>query len=183
MNIRTGPKLGLLMIGSLLAACAEPAETRKMVVDQSLAVDREEGSPFRYNLAVTAVSGGEETNPLWTSEIGNAQFANALKQSLRTSKLSTDAPQNSRFEVSANLIKVEQPKSGKDMTVTTHATYRVTERRTGKTWFHMTIQTPYTATFDRAFSGVARLKLANEGAVRVNITTFIKQLILSKPPA
>ena len=182
MNVRTGLKLSLLSMFSMLAACAEPAETRNMVVDQSLAVDREEGSPFRYNLAVTAVTGGEETNPLWTSEIGNAQFADALKQSLHTSKLSADIQRNSRFEVSANLIRVDQPESGKDMTVTTHATYRVTERKTGATWFHMTIQTPYTAAFDRAFSGVARLKLANEGAVRVNITTFIKQLVLSKPP-
>ena len=43
--------------------------------------------------------------------------------------------------------------------------------------FDQTITEPYTANFSDAFLAVERLRLANEGAMRVNIGTFLKALV------
>ena len=65
---------------------------------------------------------------------------------------------------------------GLDMTVTATVTYTLVERATGKTAWEKVIVAPYTAKFGDSLLGVERLKLANEGAIRTNISNLLDDL-------
>jgi hypothetical protein len=80
------------------------------------------------------------------------------------------------YELSANLMETEQPMFGLDMEVTSTVRYVLVEKDTKKVIFDELIKTPYTATFGDAFSGVERLKVANEGSAKSNITEFFEKL-------
>ena len=62
------------------------------------------------------------------------------------------------------------------MTVTMSVRYTLIESTTNKMIFSKLITSPYTATFSDAAMGVERLKIANEGSARENITTLVGEL-------
>lgn len=82
--------------------------------------------------------------------------------------------------LTADLMKLEQPFVGLDMTVTSSVRYVVIERSSGRTVFDSTVTTPYTARFSDALIALERLKLANEGAIRTNIGELLSQLMQLK---
>lgn len=151
-----------------------------MVVDQSSIVRSTPGSVFKNALVIERVDGGESTNPLWTSEVGNDAFRGALSASLVNSGLM--ATKKARFQLFARLASVNQPFIGLDMTVRASVIYRVLETETKKIWFDHSVSTPYTATFSDAPIGIVRLRLANEGSIRENIKEFIRRLIEIRSP-
>lgn len=163
---------GLLLV---LAGCASEARTSAMVVDVDERTLIAEDSSLFQALSVDSVSGGEETNPMWMSEVGNPEYAEALRLSLANHAMLAD--DDGRYALTAELLEVDQPHFGFDVTVTSVATYRLVDTATGETVFEETVTTPYTADFSQAFYGTERLRLANEGAMRENIRAFIVLLI------
>jgi hypothetical protein len=131
-------------------------------------------SPLRGELEIENVGGGRETNPLWISEVGNAEFREALLMSLQNAGLA--AVGDGRFELTAILIDLGQPLFGSNMTVTSTVDYEVEDQLTGETIFEEVITTPYTAAFGDSLLGVERLRLANEGSIRANIEEFFSRL-------
>jgi hypothetical protein len=131
----------------------------------------------RDGVVLSAVNGGKETDPLWTSEVGNAEFRDALLVSLQAAQLHA-FDDNGPFTLTANLLELEQPLVGFDMTVTCRTNYLVTRKADGTEIFNETIVTPYTADFSDAFIAIERLRLANEGAARANIEAFINQFLV-----
>jgi len=167
----------------VLSACASPAKVENMVVPVITATT---GAPVADSIlvgavCVTKVTGGEETNPLWTSEVDDASFRAALEGSLRNNQLAATNADNCRYDLEANLLGLAQPVVGFNMTVTSHVNYSVLERDTGNPYFLTTVTTPYTATVGDAFAGVTRLRLANEGSIRSNIQKFIDELLAYEP--
>lgn len=162
----------------LISGCASPARIDQMAVSGQPS-QRIAETPLRNNLAIKDVTGGKETNPMWKSNIGSAEFEQALEVSLRAVGLLADR-QAGNYTLTAHLESVDQPFIGLDMTVTASVSYVVSERATGKDVFKRTFAVPYTASFGDALLGVERLRLANEGAVRVNITQFIDELFRLK---
>ncbi len=164
----------LALCGALMvSACAEPAKQENMVVASAASAA---GTPLAETLCVSSVTGGEETNPLWTSEVDNAAFKGALEASLKNAGLA--APANAcRYDVATNLLGLAQPIAGFDMEVTANANYSVFPSGTQNPYFQSTVATPFTATVSDAFVGVTRLRMANEGAVRANISEFIRRLL------
>jgi hypothetical protein len=159
-----------LAAAMLVSGCASGARPEGMTVQRAPdAPAQVSGATFD----VGAVAGGEETNPLWTSEVSQDAFRTALVSSLRNQGLYDPA---SGLEISAVLEEVDQPLLGFDVTVTATVTYRVTDA-SGAVVFDERIVRPYTANFSDAFLGVERLKLANEGAIKTNIETFIERLL------
>ena len=69
-----------------LAACAMSAAPERMIVTQT-ASGAPFPQPFRQATCVRNISGGEETNPMWTSKVGNAEFSQALASSLQNAQL------------------------------------------------------------------------------------------------
>ena len=69
----------VLFAATSIAACAMPAQVNSMIGTPT--VQLLGNSPLKESLRVNAVSGGQSTNPLWTSQVGNPEFQEALRQS------------------------------------------------------------------------------------------------------
>jgi hypothetical protein len=132
-------------------------------------------------VCVTKVTGGEETNPLWTSEVDDASFRAALEGTLRNNHLAAASAGRCRYDIEANMLGLAQPIGGFGLTVTSHVNYTVLERGSGAAYFLTTVTAPYTAEFSDAFAAVKRLRLANEGSIRSNIQQFIDEFLAHTP--
>ena len=134
-------------------------------------------SPLKESLRLNAVSGGQSTNPLWTSQVGNPEFQEALRQSLL--KQGIIAGNEARYQLDTVLVELKQPFAGFDLTVTSSVRYTIKEITTNRVAFDQTVTASYTANFSDSIIGgaVERLRLANEGSIRSNISQFLDQLI------
>ena len=164
--------LGLPLV--LLGGCATNASVGQMVYNYK-GTQPPKSSALLHNISVNDVAGGHETNPLWTSQISNSGFKQALEISLKNSKLYSKL-NNANFQLSARLIKLDQPFLGLDLKVVAVVDYALKSRKTGKTVFNKTITSQYTATFSDSPIAFIRLKIANEGAARMNIKQLIQDL-------
>jgi hypothetical protein len=156
----------------LLAACATPADPKRMTVPQASITT---GFPesLQNAMCVRSVSGGESTNPLWVSEVGNAELREALTISLSNAGLLS--PQNScKYFIDVNLLGVSQPAGGFSITVYSDANYKVYDGA-GNPILLATISASYTQGMSMA-PGYVRLKRATEGAMRVSISQFLDKL-------
>jgi hypothetical protein len=160
----------------VVSGCASGARSDQMSVFVDASITQAK-TPLRNNVAVKDVTGGKETNPLWASNIGSAEFEQALEASLRSAGILSNGKQAGTHFLTAHLSKVDQPLLGLSMTVTATIEYILVERATGKNVYAKTITLPYTASFGAAFSGVERLRLANEGAAKANIKQLIDELV------
>ena len=88
----------------------------------------------------------------------------------------------SKYQLTADLTRLDQPMIGFDMTVGSSVRYSLIETQSRKEVYARVIQISYTAKMSDAFIGSQRLKLANEGSVKANIEAFIKDLIALKLP-
>jgi hypothetical protein len=175
------PIAATALIVALLAGCASPARIERMQVDPSLAIrTAAASSPLKDGIAIKDVTGGKETNPMWISNVSSSGFERALEDSLRAAGLLAPNRQAGPFTLVAQLLTLDQPFMGASMTVTATVQYWIVERATGKEVYAKTLTTPYTAAFDAAFLGSERLKLANEGAMRANISRLIDDLTALK---
>ncbi len=171
--------LGICLL-ALVAGCASPAKVENMVV-----IPPESRDPIDLSLksavCVNQVTGGKETNPLWTSEVDNPSFRSALTSSLKNHGLAAMAASSCAYDLNANLLGLAQPALGLDMKVTAHVNYEVLHRASDDPYFLKSVSTAYTATVGDAFAGIKRLRLANEGAIRENIEEFIRALLMHNP--
>ncbi|MBY0336640.1 MAG: hypothetical protein K2X11_08505 [Acetobacteraceae bacterium] len=164
---------GLLAVA--LVGCAAGANPGAMVPPVSGETIVSTGSRLRQAVAVGTISGGRETNPLWTSQVSDPAFAEALRQSLATHALLS--VNNQAFRLDARLLELNQPFIGLDMEVTARVAYRLTRVSDGAVVFETEIRSPFTATFGSSLYAVERLRLGNEGAIRENIRQFLAQLV------
>jgi hypothetical protein len=164
-----------LMSVSLLSGCAAPARTDQMV-SSATPSQRIASTAMRNNVAVRDISGGKDTNPMWVSNIGNSEFEQALENSLRDAGLLSAGKQAGKYQLTAHMEKIDQPMFGASMTVTATVNYSLVERATGKEILNRTVNLPYTAAWNSSFIGTERLRLANEGAIRVNIAKIIDEI-------
>lgn len=163
---------------TLLVGCAAPARIEQMQAPAPLAVRTAvDQSPLKASIGIKDVTGGKETNPMWVSNVASADFERALEASLKDAGLLSANRQASKYVLTAHLVKLDQPLIGASMTVTANVRYTLIDRASNKTVFEREMATPYTAAWNDAFAGSERLKLANEGAVRSNITQLINDLV------
>jgi hypothetical protein len=158
---------------SLLSGCATNASTNNMIIRKQMNRPLVSKS-LRQNVVVNQVTGGHQTNPLWISKIDNNGFKKALQESLKAVDLYGD--KSSRYELNANLIKLKQPFAGFNLTVVCGVNYKLTNTINKKVIYKRTITTSYTAKFTDDLVASIRLRDANEGAARKNITALIADL-------
>lgn len=164
-----------LLVG--LSGCATPADPKAMIAAPQAATTPFP-QPLVHAMCVRSVTGGEKTNPLWASKVDDEAFKSALTTSLDSAGLI--ASSGCQFPIDANLLGLSQPSFGFDMTVTSHVNYKA-YNPSGEPLVLETVDTPFTATVSDAFVGVKRLQIANEGAIRKSIETFIDKLHSSSP--
>ena len=156
--------------------CAAPARIWQMSISSVDVKTFEGDTPFFENIFIKSVYGGEETNPLWMSKIGNDEFRGALENSLLAARLLERIKGKGQYSLEAKLMSVDQPYLGASLTVTTNVRYILKDVKADKIIFEENILAPYTATTSDAFIAVVRLRLANEGSARENIKRLIERL-------
>lgn len=164
-------KLSIVLIGCIcLLGCASGAKLDNMVFRGQ---QNSYAAELQGNLGLGEVSGGKKTNPAWTSEIDSDSFSGAVKESLISQGLYSDT---GKFQLKVQMIKVEQPLFGFSMKVTTHVRYILSDVNSGEVVFDETVVTPHTAGASEAFTGVKRLRLANEDSAQKNIGELLRRL-------
>lgn len=169
----------LIAISLVIGGCASPARIDQMTVYSPVG---KTNPALKDGIAVTDVTGGRETSAMWTSQVSSDDFRRALETSLQNAGLYNRVAGASRFQLTADLTRLDQPMLGLDMTVTSTVRYSLVDTKTRKEVYGRVIQMPFTAKFSDAFAGVERLKIANEGSVRANIQAVIDDLIALKLP-
>ncbi len=171
------------LLAIALAACAAPAAPDRMAAPAARAADVAAASPLRQAIAVGPVGGGEETDPMWTSEVGNAEFRQALELSLeRRGYLSRD-PGEARFRLEAFLVELKQPRSGYTLHVASYVRYKLLRAADDAVMIDELISGSAKATLGDSLVGIKRLQIANEKAMRNNIAAFLLRLRAFEPPA
>ena len=160
----------------LLAGCAARASVQGMTVSAPVTPAFEVRDELKRGISIRLVTGGEETNPLWTSEVGNDEFQAALESSLRNNSLLAEQSPG-KYALDAHLIDVQQPLIGFDTKVTSTVQYRLDPVDDDEEPYEELVIESYTATVSESWYGVERLRLANEGSIRGNIRTFIERLM------
>lgn len=155
-----------------VGACAKPATVPAMVPD--VAGIAAAASPYRNAISMGTVGGGRGSARLWTAQVGNTEFREALTRSLTDAGLA--AAQGGRYRLDADLQKLEEPFAGFAMTVEATIAYRLTDTTSGAMVYQNTITTPATATMDDALDGTARNRIANERAIRANLRRLVEEL-------
>lgn len=153
-----------------LTGCASGAKVENMLYKGN---QKEYSTKMKDNVALSSVTGGEKTNPAWTSQISDIAFSGAIKESLKKEGLYSE---KGKYNLSVEMIKIDQPIFGFDMTVTTIVKYILTDSSTGAIILNQEVNAPHTATVGDAFAGYERLRLANEGSGQKNIEGLLNLL-------
>ncbi len=163
----------LVLACASLYSCASPSDTAAMVPD-SLSSGR------KHNKSVAVVvTGGQKTNPLWTSQVSNEDFASALQQTIEKngpfSKVIRSGS-GEQYQLDVRLIQLRQPMIGINMTVQADIEWRLKQASSGKVVWERRTNKSYTATMGDSVVGVTRLRMANEGAIRESIKDGLGQI-------
>jgi len=154
-----------------LAACATPSNPAAMTLAATPGLTAAQGDVGYKSVTSVSVSGGHDTNPLWTAQVSNADFQTALTDSLAAAGYM--GTEGRPMSVTASMIDLNQPMMGLDMSVTSRVRYTVKQGE--RIVFDDTIAATGTATMSEAFMGVERLRLANEKSVQENIKQFLQR--------
>lgn len=152
-----------------LTGCATPATPQAMTVKSA----QQAPAAAKGQIRVSEVTGGKDTNPLWTSQIDNVAFKKALEDSLAAANYMAAQPSSAKYDVKAKLISLEQPLFGLTFNVKSSVQYAVTGPGAN---FNIPITATGTATTSDAFMGVERLRIANERSIMENIKAFLAEL-------
>lgn len=174
-TLRGMPRILAAGLALALAGCALPALPGRMTTRLSEQTLIHDHSELRQAVQVGVISGGAEDDPLGRSYIRNADFADAVRQSLAAhAMLGTAAPV---FRLDAGILDVERPIGGLSLEVTTRVRYRLIRLSTGQVVFDRPIEASFTQPFDMTILGYERIQLATEGAFRENMRLFLLALV------
>ena len=167
---------GILVIFAAfeLSGCASNASIEQMTYNNNT-TEKPNKVALINNISIPTVTGGKETNPLWTSQINNENFKQALEASLQKANL-YHMVNGEKYQLTANLLNLDQPFMGLDLKVTLQVHYNLQDKKSNQIIFNKNITSSYTATFSDSPVAITRLKIANEGAARENIQQLIKEL-------
>lgn len=174
--------IALVFSLSFLVGCAAPANYSQMTVgiNEFNRTFPKPNPKMANNVALQQLTGGKQTNPLWTSQVDNEGFSKALGDSLANAGYLSVNQTPARFQLTVAFKELKQPFAGLDLKVICKAHYSLYDTKNQKLVFDKTLTTPYTATFSSALLAGERLKLANEGAVKENIKHFLQEIHLVK---
>ena len=175
-------KISAILFAGLLSACASGAQIGQMVAAPGKVPVAEQTSPMYRAITVANVVGGQDTNPMWMSKVGNAEFAEALKQSLVAHSMA-GKPDDSRYVLEADLKSLDQPFIGFTFDVTSKVGYRLQDKKAGTAILNEEVIATGSAGVGDAFVGVERLRISNERSIKNNIQEFLLRLNRANVPA
>ena len=131
-----------------------------------------------HTVSISESIGGRETHPLWTSQISNSVFTDALNNALAQSGVFQAVIKggDADYILDVTILDYDQPVVGLDFDVRMKTKWELTNAKTLVPVFSETFETTYRARFTDAFVGAERLQKANEGSVRTNIKEGIRRI-------
>jgi hypothetical protein len=156
----------------LLAGCASASKPEAMVPAEIKVQNR------HARTVSVQVSGGQQTDPMWASQIADADLRRALEMSITKFGVFTGVLNTGQgdYHLVVKLAELDQPGMGFNMTVRVSANWSLTKAGASEPVFSRRIQGGHTATVGDAFAGVKRLRLANEGAARDMISKGLARI-------
>ncbi len=175
-HLRAAPAPLLAVLA--LAACAHAVTVAGMLPP----VDPQAYRPTNRSIRIDSVTGGKETHGLGTSNIGNAQLADALVQSLTASRLFTavDTSGPADWSLAAQILNQETT-SGFTMRSTLFVHYSVRDAASGSEVLSRSILSQAEAGLKDAAYGPTRFRIVKERAVRDNLSQLLQLLSDSLP--
>jgi hypothetical protein len=130
-----------------------------------------------YSVKVEVI-GGKETHPLWTSQISDTAFTEALGNAIVQSGVFTKVvkDEGADYLLDVTVLNYDQPAIGLDFDIKMETKWELSKAGEYKRIWTDTISTTYRSKLGDALVAAERLQKANEGAVRVNIEEAIKRL-------
>lgn len=160
-----------VLVPLLLAACSantSPGAMTVMPYGQAAPNPRLAGA-----VAIGAVSGGQETNPLWTSQVDDGSFRQALTDSLRANGYLAAARDGAPYALDAQLLSLDQPFIGFEFDVTSSVNYTLRGPGTERSYPVTAVGTGH---MSDSVAAVIRLKVANERSIKANIEKLLNEL-------
>jgi hypothetical protein len=154
-----------------LAGCATSASPQAMTVKAGTTAPA--NPKLKGAIKLAEVTGGQETNPMWKSQVDGPSFRKALQDSLANSGYLATDPAKATHSVSAKLAELDQPFAGFTLDVKSNVAYQLTGPGVSRTY---PVNAVGSATFSDAFAAVERLRISNERSILENIKEFINQL-------
>lgn len=171
------PRLFLVLISTAFAVgCATPASQQMMSVTSPTISGLKVDPRLKGAVHVRNVIGGQDTNPLWVSQVGTNEFRGALVDSLKAYGYNAVDPKDAKIVVDANLQSLSQPFAGFTFNVVSVVNYTIETKEPPTSVKKHPITATGSATVSDAFLGVERMRLANERSIKENITKFITTL-------
>lgn len=157
--------LSLVAVAGIMGGCATPATHEGMIP-----TDYDTARKQAKSVSVQ-VGGGQATSSMGKSQISDEAFAKALVEAITKSQTFSQVVQGKGgdYQLLVNIVSMEQPTFGLDMTVKMEAGWTLKNIATGQVVWQEAIKSQHTATTGDAFVGTTRLRMANEGAARNNI--------------
>ena len=171
---------------SLLSACGTPTQPLTMALSPADVLQLRTWVPegLKGNVELDAVKGGEATGKGWGSKISSQALSQALEESLGGVGMLPMTPvPAAKYQLRVQLLSLDQPVLAADTTVTAAIQYSLVAKADGTVLYQRTVRTAGTAGLgDALLSQTARLRLANEAAVRANIASAVRDLLPLKLP-
>jgi len=163
--------LTILIAFLLNSGCA--AQASRMVPS-----DYEVVNKHPYTVSISESIGGRGTNPLWTSQISNKAFTEALSNALAQSGVFQAVIKggDSDYILDVTILDYNQPWMGADIDISMNTKWELANAKTLVPVWSDTFKTTYRAKLTDALIAAERLQKANEGSVRTNIKEGIKRL-------
>ncbi len=167
--------LAAVALLAALGACGAPARPDAMIPESVAPLAR--SSPLFGAIALGEVSGGEETELLSPSKVGDRELAEAVRRSLAGAGYLSADEARAAFRLTVFLVGLKHPRAGL-ATLTVNSVVRYTLLRVdgGDVVFDDRIVASHSATMDDTVIVFKRRRLANEGSIRANIAAFLERL-------
>lgn len=160
----------LSIITSLVITGCVSSSEMGSIVPKNISTVKPDSSLFQ---SMSVETYGQEYSNFYNQQISNTNISTALERALgEAGYLSAD---NTKYTIWPSLVHLKQPAIGLNMEVTAQVNYIIKDEA-GNIVLDETINSSYTAEMSEAFIGVTRVRLANEGAVRNNISAFMDRL-------
>lgn len=153
---------------ALLAGCGYDARPARM------AATGPGVPPLAGAVAVGDVTGGRENWALYITEVADRAVLGAVDRSLAQRGML--AKRDPRFRLEVQLADWQQPTHGDAMTVGVTLRCRLAAPGVARAYWEARVPSRFTAPLEVAAAGGARLRLANEGAVRAGLRSCLDGL-------
>ncbi len=162
---------GLMLLLLIASGCA--AKASRMVPANIETVKK-----HPYTVSVNQSVGGRETNPLWTSQISNEAYTQALTDAIAQSGIFRQVIKGdgADYLLDVTLLRYDQPVVGLDFDVSMKTKWELFDAKNLVPVWSDTFETTYRAKLGDAMIAAERLQKANEGSARKNIAEGIKRL-------